>query len=69
LVCVWKEGILLKWERMIQTHLNIVDKIYKLLPINKIIIEAASSDIQKIKNHNIQGGEYQQGEQFQFLLS
>ena len=50
-------------ENKIQAHLNIVDKAYKLLPINKIIVEVASFDIQKIKNPNIQGKEYQQGEQ------
>jgi hypothetical protein len=50
-------------DNKIQAHLIIVDKVYKLLPINKIIVEVASFDIQKIKNSNIQGKEYQQGEQ------
>lgn len=50
-------------ENKIQTHLNIVNKIYRILPISKIIVETASFDIQKIKNPNIQGIEYQQGEQ------
>jgi len=50
----------------IQTHLKIVDKIHKLLPISKIIVEVASFDIQKIQNPNIQGTEYQQGEQLDF---
>lgn len=34
-----------------------------VLPITKIIVETASFDIQKIKNPNISGEEYQQGEQ------
>ena len=38
----------------------------KILPIFKIIIETASFDIQKIKNPNISGKEYQQGEQYGF---
>lgn len=53
-------------ENKIQTHLNIVDKIYKILPISKIIVEVASFDIQKIKHPDIQDREYQQGEQLNF---
>jgi len=49
-------------ENKIQTHLSIVEKLYKILPISKIIVEVASFDIQKIKNPDIQGEEYQQGE-------
>lgn len=50
----------------IQTHLNVIKKIHKILPIFKIIVETASFDIQKIKNPNITGVEYQQGEQLEF---
>ena len=50
----------------IETHLKVVDNIYKILPITKIIVETASFDIQKIKNPSIQGKEYQQGEQLDF---
>ena len=50
----------------IQTHLSAIGNIHKILPIRKIVIEIASFDIQKIKNPNIQGKEYQQGEQFGF---
>jgi len=53
-------------ENKIQTHLSIVDKIYKILPISKIIVEVASFDIQKINNPEIQGKEYQQGNQLDF---
>ena len=53
-------------ENKIQTHLKIISKIHEILPISKIIIEVASFDIQKIKNHNIEGVEYQQGEQLGF---
>ena len=50
-------------ENKIQCHLSIVAKLHKILPIDKVIVETASFDIQKIKNHNISGKEYQQGEQ------
>lgn len=53
-------------ENKIQTHFNIVAKIHQILPITKIIVETASFDIQKIKNPNISGVEYQQGEQLDF---
>lgn len=50
----------------IQTHLKVVDGVYKILPITNIIVETVSFDIQKIKNPDIQGVEYQQGEQLGF---
>jgi hypothetical protein len=53
-------------ENKIQSHFSIVEKLHKILPITKIIVETASFDIQKIKNANIQGEKYQQGEQLGF---
>ena len=53
-------------ENKIQCHLSIVAKLHKILPIDKVIVETASFDIQKIKNPNIQGDEYQKGEQLGF---
>lgn len=53
-------------ENKIQTHFNIIEKIYRILPITKVIVEVASFDIQKIKNPDIQGTDYQQGEQMNF---
>jgi len=50
----------------IDTHLKVVDKVHDILPISKIIVEVASFDIQKIKNPEIQGVEYQQGDQLGF---
>lgn len=47
----------------INTHTQVIKNIYKILPITKIIVETASFDIQKIKNPNISGEEYQYGEQ------
>jgi hypothetical protein len=53
-------------EHKINSHLRIVKDVHKILPISKIIVEVASFDIQKIKNPDIQGAEYQQGEQLNF---
>lgn len=50
----------------IETHLSIVDMVNRILPITKIIVETASFDIQKIKNPDIFGKEYQEGVQLDF---
>ncbi len=49
-------------EHKINTHLELIKKIKKLLPITRIEIEVASFDTQKIQNPEISGIEYQQGE-------
>lgn len=53
-------------EQKIQCHFKVVEDIHKILPISKIIVETASFDIQKIKNPEISGTEYQKGEQMGF---
>lgn len=50
----------------IDTHLTVVDNVCKILPISKIAVETASFDIQKIKNPEIKGTDYQKGEQLDF---
>jgi N6-L-threonylcarbamoyladenine synthase len=50
----------------IETHLKVIDKITKWLPITTIKMEVANFDIQKIKNPAIGGEQYQQGEQSGF---
>ena len=50
----------------ITTHLKVIADVYKILPITKLVVEVASFDIQKIKNPDISGKEYQQGEQLGF---
>ena len=50
----------------ITTHLKFIADVYKILPITKLVVEVASFDIQKIKNPEISGEEYQQGEQLGF---
>ena len=62
-----KEGWLAPSIRQkIGSHLTVVANACKILPINQIIVETASFDIQKIKDPEIQGIEYQQGEQMDF---
>ena len=53
-------------EQKIGTHLRVIADVHKTLPVSKIIIETASFDIQKIKNPEIAGVGYQQGEQLGF---
>lgn len=53
-------------QHKVDCHMTIIAKLYKILPIKKIIAEVASFDIQKIKNPDISGVEYQQGEQLNF---
>lgn len=50
----------------IDAHLKSIEDVYSILPITKIIIEVAQFDTQKIKNPDISGEEYQQGEQLGF---
>lgn len=49
-------------EHRLNSHLRIIKLIQAILPANKIIIEIAKFDIQKIKNPNISGVEYQNGD-------
>lgn len=53
-------------DHKVQSHLTVVGKACKILPISKIVVEVASFDIQKIKNPDISGEEYQQGDQLNF---
>lgn len=50
----------------VDTHMTVISKVCQILPIDQIIVETASFDIQKIKNPNINGVDYQQGEQLGF---
>ena len=50
----------------IDTHLTTIANVHKILPITKITVETAQFDIQKIKNPDIEGAGYQQGEQLDF---
>jgi len=48
------------------SHIRIIGKISRLLPVADIIVEVAAFDIQKIKNPDIEGIGYQQGDQYGF---
>lgn len=49
-------------EQKINVHLKVVDNVCKILPVANIIVETAQFDIQKLKNPDISGTDYQQGE-------
>ncbi|MCC0669291.1 RNA-guided endonuclease IscB [Clostridioides sp. ZZV14-6153] len=53
-------------QHKLNTHLKFIDYLNSILPIRNIVIEVANFDIQKIKNPDISGVEYQQGEQMGF---
>ena len=50
----------------IDSHITVIENVYKILPISKLVVEVASFDIQKIKNPDISSKEYQEGEQAGF---
>ena len=53
-------------ESKINSHFRVVRDVYKMIPINRIVVETASFDIQKIQNPNISGVGYQKGDQLGF---
>ncbi len=50
-------------EQKINSHIKIVKELHKILPIKNVIVEVAQFDTQKIKKPDIEGKEYQEGEQ------
>ena len=50
-------------QHKLDTHIKIIYKVREILPISDTVVEVASFDIQKIKNPDIQGKDYQNGEQ------
>lgn len=53
-------------QHKIDSHIRIIEKVTNILPVIKIVIETATFDIQKIKNPDISGTGYQQGDQLGF---
>ena len=53
-------------QNKIQFHIKMVEFVNKILPISNMIFEMAIFDIQKIKNPEIKGKEYQEGPQKDF---
>ena len=50
-------------EAKVRAHVNVINDICSILPVSRIVVETASFDIQKIKNDDIEGKQYQEGEQ------
>ena len=53
-------------ENRIDAHLSRIDAVLRIVPVSKIIIETAAFDTQFLKNPDIEGKAYQQGEQLGF---
>lgn len=53
-------------QHKLDSHIKAVELVKKILPITEINVQVASFDIQKIKNPDISGKEYQNGEQAGF---
>ena len=53
-------------ENRINAHLSRIDAVLRILPISKVIVETAAFDVQRVKNPDIEGKAYQQGEQLGF---
>lgn len=54
-------------QHKLDSHVRLVDQVKKILPITRVFVEVAAFDIQKIKDPEIQGTEYQDGEQKDFF--
>jgi len=52
--------------QLLRTHVNLVKKIQKFLPISEITLELNSFDFAKMENPNIKNWEYQKGKLFGF---
>jgi len=50
-------------QHKLNSHVKLVERVKRILPITSVIVEIAAFDIQKIKNPDIQGVEYQEGVQ------
>jgi hypothetical protein len=51
----------------VASHVKLIEDVTKFLPISEVVVEVAQFDMQKIKNPDIAGAEYQQGPQLDFL--
>ncbi|MCZ2340165.1 MAG: HNH endonuclease [Bacteroidales bacterium] len=50
-------------QHKLDSHIKLLERVGKILPITKTVIEVAAFDIQKIKNPGISGTGYQNGDQ------
>ena len=51
----------------LDSHVRFINYLKKILPIANIVVEVANFDTHKLKNPNVVGKNYQQGEQQDFL--
>lgn len=49
-----------------EATIRLINNVCKILPVTDIVVEEAKFDIQKLKNPDISGEEYQQGDQYGF---
>ncbi len=61
-----KEWLAPSIQHKLDSHIKVIDMVKKILPITRIVVEVAAFDIQKINNSEIEGKEYQNGEQSGF---
>ncbi len=61
-----KEWLAPSVENRINAHLSRIEEVLRLLPVTTITVETASFDTQLLKNPDISGKEYQEGEQLGF---
>ena len=54
-------------QHKLDSHIKLVDQAKSIMPVFKVIVEVAAFDIQKIKDPDISGTEYQNGDQKGFL--
>ena len=53
-------------QHKVDSHIKMINQMYQILPIKRLTIEVAQFDTQLLKNPEIRGVEYQQGEQLGF---
>jgi len=53
-------------QHKIDSHIGILDKISKYVPVSRVCVESGKFDIQKILNPEISGKEYQQGSLYEY---
>ena len=50
----------------VNTHISIIERIKKILPVSKVILETGLFDMAKMENDKIRNYQYQKGEMFGF---
>jgi hypothetical protein len=53
-------------QRKFDTHISLIERLKKILPITRVVVEVGQFDIQKIDNPDIRAIEYQQGNLYNY---